>query len=73
MALTASATAVVERDIIAQLGLSKRHLYRCVEPFNRSNLFMEVSNDCVLERNEEVLIDSCEDRFDIDQNRINIG
>jgi superfamily II DNA helicase RecQ len=73
MALTASATAVVERDIIAQLGLSKKHLYRCVEPFNRSNLFMEVSNDCASERNEEVLIGSCEDRFDIDQNRINIG
>jgi superfamily II DNA helicase RecQ len=73
MALTASATAVVERDIIAQLGLSKKHLYRCVEPFNRSNLFMEVSNDCVSERGEEVLIDPREDRFDIDQNRINIG
>ncbi|KAG7562648.1 hypothetical protein FFLO_01915 [Filobasidium floriforme] len=42
MALTASATAAVERDIIAQLGLSPRHLYRCVEPFNRTNLYYEV-------------------------------
>jgi hypothetical protein len=41
-ALTASATAAVERDIIAQLGLSPRHLYRCVEPFNRTNLYYEV-------------------------------
>lgn len=44
MALTASATAVVERDIINTLGLSQKHLYRCVEPFNRSNLYYEVGD-----------------------------
>lgn len=42
MALTASATANVEKDIIDSLRLSTEHLFRCVEPFNRTNLYYEV-------------------------------
>ena len=41
-ALTASATANVEKDIIDSLRLSTEHLFRCVEPFNRTNLYYEV-------------------------------
>jgi bloom syndrome protein len=41
-ALTASATSNVERDIIDSLRLSREHLFRCVEPFNRTNLYYEV-------------------------------
>lgn len=42
MALTASATASVQEDIIASLKLSREHLFKCVMPFNRKNLFYEV-------------------------------
>jgi hypothetical protein len=42
MALTASATAGVQEDIIASLKLSREHLFKCVMPFNRKNLFYEV-------------------------------
>lgn len=42
MALTASATTYVQSDIIQSLRLSADHLFRCVEPFNRPNLFYEV-------------------------------
>ncbi|CDZ98068.1 ATP-dependent DNA helicase [Phaffia rhodozyma] len=42
MALTASATSFVQDDIVASLKLSKEHLFKSVEPFNRKNLYYEV-------------------------------
>ncbi|KAI5450400.1 hypothetical protein NCC49_003182, partial [Naganishia albida] len=42
MALTASATARVQKDILQSLRMDPKYLYRCVEPFNRTNLYYEV-------------------------------
>ncbi|KAJ7133631.1 P-loop containing nucleoside triphosphate hydrolase protein [Mycena epipterygia] len=42
MALTATATASVQLDIIRSLGMSEEHLVKVVHPFNRANLFYEV-------------------------------
>ncbi|CAK5283923.1 unnamed protein product, partial [Mycena citricolor] len=42
MALTATATADVQEDIIRSLGMSEEHLVKVVHPFNRANLFYEV-------------------------------
>ncbi|KAJ7274146.1 P-loop containing nucleoside triphosphate hydrolase protein [Mycena rebaudengoi] len=42
MALTATATAAVQLDIIRSLGMSEEHLYKVIHPFNRANLFYEV-------------------------------
>ncbi|KAF8215005.1 P-loop containing nucleoside triphosphate hydrolase protein, partial [Mycena galopus ATCC 62051] len=42
MALTATATPAVQRDIIRSLGMSEEHLVKVVHPFNRANLFYEV-------------------------------
>ncbi|KII90932.1 hypothetical protein PLICRDRAFT_174284 [Plicaturopsis crispa FD-325 SS-3] len=42
MALTATATATVQLDIVKSLGMSLDHLYKVVHPFNRANLFYEV-------------------------------
>ncbi|KAK7022124.1 ATP-dependent DNA helicase [Favolaschia claudopus] len=42
MALTATATPSVQRDIIRSLGLSEDHLVKVVHPFNRANLYYEV-------------------------------
>ncbi|KNZ73146.1 Bloom syndrome protein [Termitomyces sp. J132] len=42
MALTATATAEVQSDIIRSLALSEDRLYRAIHPFNRANLFYEV-------------------------------
>ncbi|PVF95214.1 ATP-dependent DNA helicase [Serendipita vermifera] len=42
MALTASATATVQDDIISSLKMSSDHLFKVVHPFNRSNIFYEV-------------------------------
>lgn len=42
MALTASATADVENDIVESLKMSAEHMLRVVEPFNRHNLYYEV-------------------------------
>ncbi|GHJ89818.1 hypothetical protein NliqN6_6220 [Naganishia liquefaciens] len=42
MALTASATARVQKDILQSLKMDPKYLYRCVEPFNRTNLYYEV-------------------------------
>ncbi|KAF9448718.1 ATP-dependent DNA helicase [Macrolepiota fuliginosa MF-IS2] len=42
MALTATATAIVQRDIIYSLNMDKDNLFYAVHPFNRDNLFYEV-------------------------------
>ncbi|EJT98732.1 ATP-dependent DNA helicase [Dacryopinax primogenitus] len=42
MALTASATAAVQDDIVSSLKMSSEHLLRVVHPFNRKNLFYEI-------------------------------
>ncbi|KAF8799355.1 ATP-dependent DNA helicase [Phlegmacium glaucopus] len=42
MALTATATDVVQKDIVKSLKLSEEHLFRALHPFNRVNLFYEV-------------------------------
>lgn len=42
MALTASATPVVQDDIVRSLRLDTRTMYKIVHPFNRENLFYEV-------------------------------
>ena len=42
MALTASATPVVQDDIARSLRLNTRTMYKVVHPFNRENLFYEV-------------------------------
>ncbi|VDC05528.1 unnamed protein product [Peniophora sp. CBMAI 1063] len=42
MALTASATPVVQSDIVRSLRLDQRTMYKIVHPFNRENLFYEV-------------------------------
>ncbi|KAJ2913814.1 hypothetical protein MD484_g6593, partial [Candolleomyces efflorescens] len=42
MALTATATDDVQKDIIASLKLSSSNLYQALHPFNRENLFYEV-------------------------------
>ncbi|KAG8816951.1 hypothetical protein FRC18_000746, partial [Serendipita sp. 400] len=42
MALTASATPVVQDDIVSSLKMSRDHLFKVVHPFNRANLFYEV-------------------------------
>ncbi|KAJ7160113.1 ATP-dependent DNA helicase [Mycena filopes] len=42
MALTATATATVQLDIIHTLRMSEEHLVKVVHPFNRANLFYEV-------------------------------
>ncbi|KIM30825.1 hypothetical protein M408DRAFT_327788 [Serendipita vermifera MAFF 305830] len=42
MALTASATPIVQDDIVANLKMSKDHLFKVVHPFNRKNIFYEV-------------------------------
>ncbi|KAI0042405.1 P-loop containing nucleoside triphosphate hydrolase protein [Auriscalpium vulgare] len=42
MALTASATALVQSDIVRSLRMSSDRLYKVVHPFNRPNLFYEV-------------------------------
>ncbi|KAF5334309.1 hypothetical protein D9611_014135 [Ephemerocybe angulata] len=42
MALTATATEDVKRDIIRNLGLSRKNLYVALHPFNRANLYYEV-------------------------------
>lgn len=43
-ALTASATEEVRNDITDILRIDKIHLAQWVEPFNRKNLFYEVSS-----------------------------
>ncbi|TFY83193.1 hypothetical protein EWM64_g815 [Hericium alpestre] len=42
MALTASATALVQDDILKSLRMEQDHLYKVVHPFNRPNLFYEI-------------------------------
>ncbi|KAF8895592.1 P-loop containing nucleoside triphosphate hydrolase protein [Infundibulicybe gibba] len=42
MALTATATAAVQDDIIRSLKMSEDRLFRALHPFNRANLFYEV-------------------------------
>ncbi|PCH40269.1 ATP-dependent DNA helicase [Wolfiporia cocos MD-104 SS10] len=42
MALTATATPVVQEDIIRSLKMSRERLFKAVHPFNRVNLFYEV-------------------------------
>lgn len=42
MALTATATSLVQDDIIDSLGMSEENLLRVTHPFNRANLFYEV-------------------------------
>ncbi|KAF9525495.1 P-loop containing nucleoside triphosphate hydrolase protein [Crepidotus variabilis] len=42
MALTATATSAVQRDIIQSLRLNKSNLFTALHPFNRANLFYEV-------------------------------
>ncbi|KAI0064084.1 ATP-dependent DNA helicase [Artomyces pyxidatus] len=42
MALTASATPLVQDDIVRSLKMLPNRLYKVVHPFNRSNLFYEV-------------------------------
>ncbi|PPQ73318.1 hypothetical protein CVT26_015341 [Gymnopilus dilepis] len=42
MALTATATATVQTDIIRSLKLDERHLFIALHPFNRKNLYYEV-------------------------------
>ncbi|OSX57292.1 hypothetical protein POSPLADRAFT_1050301 [Postia placenta MAD-698-R-SB12] len=42
MALTATATSLVQDDIIDSLGMSEEGLLRVTHPFNRANLFYEV-------------------------------
>lgn len=42
MALTASATPVVQDDIVRSLRLNVHTMYKVVHPFNRANLFYEV-------------------------------
>lgn len=49
MALTASATGDVQNDIISSLRLSKEHLFKCVMPFNRKNLYYEVRLPALLQ------------------------
>ncbi|EKM79546.1 hypothetical protein AGABI1DRAFT_128693 [Agaricus bisporus var. burnettii JB137-S8] len=42
MALTATATPVVQRDILYSLKIDKNDVFYAVHPFNRENLFYEV-------------------------------
>ncbi|KAA1469721.1 ATP-dependent DNA helicase [Dentipellis sp. KUC8613] len=42
MALTASATALVQDDIVKSLRMSSQHLFKVVHPFNRPNLYYEI-------------------------------
>ncbi|KAI0269956.1 ATP-dependent DNA helicase [Gloeopeniophorella convolvens] len=42
MALTASATSLVQDDIARSLGMAPDRLFKVVHPFNRPNLFYEV-------------------------------
>ncbi|CAA7263963.1 unnamed protein product [Cyclocybe aegerita] len=42
MALTATATSIVQKDIIRSLKMDDNHLFIALHPFNRSNLFYEV-------------------------------
>ncbi|KAF9046112.1 P-loop containing nucleoside triphosphate hydrolase protein, partial [Panaeolus papilionaceus] len=42
MALTATATSAVQKDIINILKMNDNHLYQALHPFNRSNLFYEI-------------------------------
>ncbi|TFY65529.1 hypothetical protein EVJ58_g1919 [Rhodofomes roseus] len=42
MALTATATPVVQDDIVRNLNMSEEELFKVVHPFNRANLFYEV-------------------------------
>ncbi|EIW81225.1 ATP-dependent DNA helicase [Coniophora puteana RWD-64-598 SS2] len=42
MALTATATPSVQRDIIRSLRMDEQNMYKAVHPFNRDNLFYEV-------------------------------
>ncbi|KIY46719.1 ATP-dependent DNA helicase [Fistulina hepatica ATCC 64428] len=42
MALTATATPIVQQDIIRSLKLSREHLYIATHPFNRANLYYEI-------------------------------
>ncbi|KAF9560908.1 ATP-dependent DNA helicase [Agrocybe pediades] len=42
MALTATATPAVQRDMVRNLKLVEKHLYIALHPFNRENLFYEV-------------------------------
>ncbi|KAH9947446.1 ATP-dependent DNA helicase [Amylocystis lapponica] len=42
MALTATATAVVQDDIVSSLKMSPDHLFKVVHPFNRANLYYEI-------------------------------
>ncbi|KAH9936113.1 P-loop containing nucleoside triphosphate hydrolase protein, partial [Fomitopsis serialis] len=42
MALTATATPVVQDDIVRNLNMSDEDLFKVVHPFNRPNLFYEV-------------------------------
>ncbi|EMD39586.1 hypothetical protein CERSUDRAFT_111898 [Gelatoporia subvermispora B] len=42
MALTATATPIVQDDIVRSLKMAEDHMLKVVHPFNRSNLFYEV-------------------------------
>ncbi|CCM04917.1 uncharacterized protein FIBRA_07114 [Fibroporia radiculosa] len=42
MALTATATPVVQEDIVRSLHMPRERLFKVVHPFNRANLFYEV-------------------------------
>lgn len=42
MALTASATPIVQEDIVSSLKMSRDHFFKVVHPFNRPNLFYEI-------------------------------
>ncbi|KAF8909050.1 P-loop containing nucleoside triphosphate hydrolase protein [Gymnopilus junonius] len=42
MALTATATSAVQKDIIRNLKLDDKHLFIALHPFNRKNLYYEV-------------------------------
>lgn len=53
-ALTASATARVQKDILQSLKMDPKYLYRCVEPFNRTNLYYEVSGIFLLQNDRQL-------------------
>ncbi|EPQ51113.1 ATP-dependent DNA helicase [Gloeophyllum trabeum ATCC 11539] len=42
MALTATATPLVQDDIVKSLKMSDEHLFKVVHPFNRANLYYEI-------------------------------
>ncbi|KAI0032584.1 P-loop containing nucleoside triphosphate hydrolase protein, partial [Vararia minispora EC-137] len=54
MALTASATALVQDDIVKSLRMSPFNLYKIVHPFNRPNLYYEIRYHSSLNMNTQM-------------------